>query len=209
MTTEASGIERVRRWLPAYERLAPWSLCVPAALLLALPLLLLRPQPHHAGSVLSLKPPSAPRQGGEQAQQGLHSFIGSLPPLEMPQLPQAPPVTQGAPATSLPPPPVGSPFAERESTQEQPQITMENASAQTIYMTFRGVVVQSVTIPPFQTVTIQLPVGDYGFVIWSDDTTPQNGYGVFRKYKAYDTTWVFESMAPWETQVPLKMGDVE
>ena len=158
----------------------------------------------------------------------------SLPSTTVPALPQAPvaaamaqappqtPLPQAtvppAPQTPLPafaePPQAsggGLPFQERPSQQEQPQITMTNADAESgsVYITFQGPIAQSVVIPPYQTVTVQLLTGEYAVSLWGDSASLRSGYGVFRRRHEYQAVWHTVYHSRWDPLGPLRLGDSE
>ncbi len=127
-----------------------------------------------------------------------------------PSPPEVPPITaedtHEGPRFALP----GSvPFTESTSSQEQPTIVMTNDSWQTIGMTFNGPSYRRVSIPPYQTVMVTLPVGEYQLALWGETIQCRYGLGVFRRYKQYETTWVIATRPAWMPFGPLYMGDIE
>lgn len=126
--------------------------------------------------------------------------VPPVPQMPLPALPEPPQTTGG-----------GLPFQERPSQQEQPQIVMTNADGESgaVYMNFEGPIRQSVCIPPFQTVTIQLVTGEYTFTLWGDASHLQTGYAVFRRRHQYEAVWCTVHRSPYDPEEPLRLGDVE
>lgn len=131
-----------------------------------------------------------------------------LPATAAPSFPQLP-----LPAFSEPPQAGGGgmPFQERPSQQEQPQITMTNADAESgsVYINFDGPMRQSACIAPFQTVTVQLVTGEYAVCLWGDSAGVRNGCAVFRRRYQYEAVWHTVYHSRWEPLEPLRLGDVE
>lgn len=128
----------------------------------------------------------------------------SLP--RSPALPSAPPLT---PSPQNAPLPSSLPFTELPSSQERPLVVMTNASPQTIGMIFSGPCHRQVAIPPYETVTLDLPIGEYHLAQWSETIPVRYGIGIFRRYKRYEATWVIVTRPAWMPTKPLTMGDAD
>lgn len=76
-------------------------------------------------------------------------------------------------------------------------------------MIFSGPTYREVMMLPFQTVTLELPFGEYRLAQWGETIPVRYGIGVFRRYKRYEATWVIVTKPAWMPTEPLTMGDIE
>ncbi len=97
-------------------------------------------------------------------------------------------------------------FVEHESRAEMPSLVITNGDNDTMYLELRDAAGRkhTLTARPNETAQLQIPAGQYGIAVTSDNPYIRPNYGdaVFRRFKEYAATFVTSS-----DPAPIHLGD--